>query len=277
MELPTKLKVSNFSVARNRVRKGEVLFIKGNEVSTLQKRNWLGHLALICLILVGTVFGWSALPKVQGEGLGNQPQRSIIISGIGELEVEPDLAIIHIGVETHQQTAQQAQEENSRIMHNILTELEQFGLEQKDIRTSRFDVQPQRQYDRRPEFPEIIGYQVVNEIAVTIRNLEDIGSILDTAVQAGANNINRVTFTLEDMENWQLQALDLAVQQAHEKAQAIAEALDVEIKGVLMVSDSSTLPRNSSPMIKMAAFEMNTPIQVGTVNISTQVEIQFEI
>ena len=100
------------------------------------------------MLLVSVLFGWTGWSRVQGAQDNPVPPRTILVQGEGEIEIEPDFALLYIGVETHQQNVQAAQKENNELMNNVLTELGKLGVPSEDIRTSRFDVVPVRQYDR---------------------------------------------------------------------------------------------------------------------------------
>jgi uncharacterized protein YggE len=233
----------------------------------LQSTNWLGRMALLSLILLLLLFGWSSRPVVRGQATD---VRQIIVTGQAQLEVEPDGAMIRLGVETHHSVAQEAQEENSRIMGRVLGELSRLGIPEDAVRTSRFEVQPQGQYG--PEYEGIVGYRVINEVTITTDELDAIGLILDTAVKAGANTISSIELTVEDVPDWELQALDLAVQKAHEKGEAIANALGIEIKGIHSVADHSQIQG-----VNFFVADGMAPIKLGPVVVTSQVEIQFEI
>ena len=256
------------------VLKGEVFW--GGEVK-LMRQKWLGRITLLCLLLVSVVFGWTGWSRVQGAQGDPVPPRTILVQGEGEIEMEPDVALLYVGVETHQPNVQAAQKENNELMNNVLTELGKLGVPSEDIRTSRFDVVPVRQYERRPEYPEIIGYRVTNELVITVKDLSMVGPILDTAVKAGANTVQNLVYSVQAADEWKLQALQKAVSDAKRKAETIAQALGLEIKGIANVTEQAGFQAFETRQAIMETGWSETPVSPRNVKFTARVNINFEI
>ena len=132
-------------------------------------------------------------------------------------------------------------------MNQVVTDLLKQGLQRSQIETSRFNVWPQYSYGRSGDEqpPEIIGYQVRNQITVTLDDPQRAGSIIDTALRAGANEVQNISYFLHDNNSVQAMALSQACINANKKANAIARALGIKIGAVISVRESSPLPRST--------------------------------
>ena len=110
---------------------------------------------------------------------------TITIEGRGEVMAAPDMAQINSGVTTQGASAREALDANTAAMAELIAELKAAGIEARDIQTSGFSVNPNYVYtDERDANgyslpPKINGYQVSNTVTVTVRELDDLGSILD--------------------------------------------------------------------------------------------------
>src|SRR5690606_7397850 len=115
-----------------------------------------------------------------------------------------DMATIMSGVTTQGATAREALDANTAAMSELIAALKDAGIEARDIQTSGFSVNPNYVYsDARDELgysmpPKINGYQVANSVTVVVRDLADLGSILDQSVTVGANTVNGVSFSVAD-------------------------------------------------------------------------------
>ena len=127
--------------------------------------------------------------------------RLFSLSGHGEVKAKPDMAVINVGVLTQAATAREALTQNTQSMEKIFASLKASGIEAKDIQTSNFMVNPRYQYDQNnAQPPRVIGYDVSNTVSVSVRKLDTLGTVLDTVVSEGSNQINGVMFARADDE-----------------------------------------------------------------------------
>ncbi|HQD40938.1 MAG TPA: SIMPL domain-containing protein, partial [Bacillota bacterium] len=207
----------------------------------------------------------------------------ITVTGTAERMVQPDLALIELGVETQGDTAQQAVAENAALMTKVKKALLDYGISEEDLATSAFSLMPQYHYPRDSE-PVLVGYKASNVLTITLRGkLDDVGKVLDLATSAGANKVQNVTFSVEKSQELQLELLAEAVTQGKEKAEAMAKAAGVKLGRLISMSDStsSIIPyrinlREDVSVLK-AASGYTTPIQPGLIRITAQVNLQFNI
>jgi uncharacterized protein YggE len=166
-----------------------------------------------------------------------QPEhvRSISVNGTGSITVTPDMAVVWVGVQTMAEDAQRAVDQNNDISAAIMAAVSELGVAANDVQTTNFSVWPDMRYDENGQITEI-HYMVNNTVQVTVRQLDLLGDVLSEAVEAGANSISGIQFDLADREAANAQALELAMANAHSRAEVFAGAADVEIGEVQSLS-----------------------------------------
>jgi uncharacterized protein YggE len=185
----------------------------------------------------------------------------------------PDQATIQLGVTTQATTAAAALTQNSTDTAAVIASVIALGVAEKDIQTSNFSVYPT--YDTSGT--RITGYQVSNSVTVTIRDLVKAGTLLDQVVQAGANNITGLNFSIADTSALVSEARIRAFDAAKAKAEAMAKAAGVELGEIISVTESSQNAQ-SYPMARVAMDAMaEAPIQAGTQDITVDVSIVYAL
>jgi uncharacterized protein YggE len=210
------------------------------------------------------------------------PQRSLNVSGMGTVIMMPDLAYINIGVHTEAPTAAEAVAANNTQTQQLVDALKVAGVAAKDIRTSNFSIYPNTQYD--PQTNEKLGttYVVDNTVYVTVRNLDSLGDLLDTAVKAGANNVNSIQFDVADKNPAMKQARDEAVKDAKAQALGLADAAGVSLGELQSISYNNSVP---TPVMEsfgkggggVAAADLAVPINPGTMTLTVTVGMTYGI
>lgn len=202
----------------------------------------------IGLVIVSLVLGYS-MTKERASPLGSMEEPIVItqrtelgtisVSGTGEKEVSPDKAEVNIKIETTGDTAEEAQAENRRIEKDVLSALRKAGVDDDDMETTSYYLNPRYRWDGREN--RIIGYTQYHILKVKTRKIDEVGDLIDTAVEAGANGVQNVNFglTQEKREEVNSEVLILAGGRALEKAEAIADGLGVGLGEVAKVSEAS--------------------------------------
>ena len=232
--------------------------------------------ALAATLLTLTLLAAPAAPAAAEER--SEPTPTISVSGSGQVEAVPDLARVTIGVITQARTAATALGDNNRRMAEIFAGMTELGIDKLDIQTSNFSVAPQRTRPKSgtPEPPQIVGYQVSNQVSVTIRDLARLGEVLDRLVRLGANNVHGIQFSVSDAEERLDEARQGAVKDARRKAAILAEAAGVKLGRVLAIREGGGF----MPQPMMAArMEMaaDVPIATGKQTLSVSVAVDFAI
>ncbi|MCH8009352.1 MAG: SIMPL domain-containing protein [Chloroflexi bacterium] len=163
----------------------------------------------------------------------------ISVSGIGSVFGEPDVAILTLGVEAQADSVGEARAKAAEAMDAMLTVLKDGGVEDSDIQTSRFSVEPR--YNFRDGEQELIGFFVNNLVTVKIRDIDETGTLIDDVVEAGGDltRVQNLRFTIDDPEELQQEARRLAMENAKSKAETLADAGGVELGAPRSISESS--------------------------------------
>ena len=226
-------------------------------------------------------------PGVAQAGVNTQqattdPNVGILVFGEGKVSVKPNLAIATIGVDITTASLSDATSQANAKMAAVIEKLKSFGIADKDIQTSNYNLFPITQQPRTPDgsgTPTITGYRVSNQVRVTIRKLEDLGKILDASVTAGANSIYGVSFGVDDLTPYQLQARAAAVKDAQDKAAQLAKSANIQLGPVLAISEGTQMPGpviSSNARLSLAAGG-EVPVQTGETQIVVNVNVRFGI
>ena len=219
----------------------------------------------------------SALPAYAG---------TISIEGRGEVRAAPDMATINSGVTTQGATAREALDANTAAMSELIDALKAAGIEARDIQTSGFSVNPNYVYsDARDDLgyslpPKINGYQVSNSVTVVVRDLEELGSILDQSVTVGANTVNGVSFSVADPSELLDQARRLAFADARGKADLYASIADATLGELESISERQDF-NGPQPYPMYARAEMSgaapVPVEAGEMSFAITVNVSWDL
>ena len=210
------------------------------------------------------------------------PPRTLSLTGVGEVRARPDTAMVRIGVMRRAVTAREALTASNAAMAEIIDYLRKTGIEPKDIQTVNFTVNPVYLYDsNNQQPPRITGYDVSNDLHVTIRKLDDLGTALDDAVSRGSNQVHGVQFTIAEPRPLQDQARKLAIADASAKAQLYSQAAAVALGPVLSISENIAQPPQpvylKAERMAAQAADGSVPVAEGEQAIEMQVNITWEI
>jgi len=227
------------------------------------------------LLVIGGIY-----PAFASE-LTNAQGPILVVTGTGQVEVQPDQAQITLAVMSSGKNLEQLQDQNSRTVNQVISSLLEKGLQRSQIETSSFSVWPQYSYGLSgvEKAPEIIGYQVRNQITVTLNDTKSAGSIIDTALKAGANEVQNISYFLSDRSSVEAAALNQACVNANKKANAIARALGIKIGAIISVKESSPTAEIYPVRVYdgVAAAGEAVPIQPGDVTVYGTVTITYQI
>lgn len=201
------------------------------------------------------------------------------VVGASEVQVQPDMATIQVGVSTQADTAAAAMAENSKQQQTVIDLLKQGGIEDRDLQTSGLNLSPVMDYPRDNSAPKVTGYAVQNVVSVRVRDLTKLGALLDQLVQNGANEINSINFLKEDTTDAQAQARVEATKSAQNIAAQLADASGMKLGPLISLSDTTNTVGEPRPMMMMAAAKQaaDVPIQAGEVAIAATVNATFAL
>ena len=204
-----------------------------------------------------------------------QQRRVMTVTGVGNLSVAPDTAQIQLEVRTENKQLNQAQKENAYEMNQVIDSLLKLGIAKEDIQTVSYNITPQYDYiDGKQVFR---GYEVTNAINVKIADIDQVGNVIDVAVQNGANGVSTIRFTVEDEQTDYQKALSLALNDALLKAQTIAETMQVQLDPTpIKIVEERRAESGTPRMFSAKEMSGSTPIEQGQIMIKATVTVQFQ-
>lgn len=228
-------------------------------------------------------------------GQETQP-RSVTVEGFGTASAEPDIAHVQLGVEIINADAQQAIQESNQRMSAVIEAVKEMDVEDKDIQTTRYNISVQQPPEKaRPmmEAPEPaqpteeeqpapeLRYRVNNRVRVTLRDLSQVGQLLQNALDAGANTVDNVNFSIENPEALQQEARDRAIADAKDKAEQLAAGFDAAIGPVRQITERGgrgvVAERVALETEAAQAAGGRVPIAGGEVSVSVDIQAIFEL
>lgn len=202
---------------------------------------------------------------------------SITVVGSGKTAAQPDQGEINVGVVTQRPAAVDAMSENSAAVRRVMQRLSELGVVQKDIRTNNLNLNPvYARPGKAEEKPRIVGYEVTNQVHITVRDLERMGTILDAVVREGANRLNGVSFAVADPTSLLDEARTKAIQDAQRKAELYAAATAVTLGEVLSVQEvPPQLPRPE--YFRLAQAQDSVAISPGQMEFQVNITVIYRI
>ena len=247
-------------------------------------------LATLAAILIVSTAVFASLEMSQKEAYGQQVpvvypsrERTVYSTGSATDSVMPDLVTVQFGVDTENKTAQDAISSNSQMMNIVVSAVQNIGISKDELSTAGFSIYPVYE-DSGPD-PKtgihkniLTGYRASNTLYVKSSKLSMAGTIIDTAVAAGANRVDNISFSLspEKQQTIQDDLLGKAVLNAKSRAEKAIDPLGQKIIGVKMVSLSES---NVQPPVYYGASlaEKSTPIFTSNQQVTTTVNVTFLI
>ena len=209
------------------------------------------------------------------------PARTMSVNGSGQVFLAPDIAYINIGVHTENPTAAESVAQNKDQTQKVIDTLKGAGIDPKDITTTNFSIWSNTQYGPDGQ-PTGTTYVVDNTVSVTVRKLDNLGDLLDSAVTSGANNINSIQFDIADKTAALKEARGEAIKNAKSQAQELADAAGVTLGQIQSISFSDTLPVPYTNTFGKGgggavAESAAVPIQPGQLSLTVTVNITYDI
>jgi len=203
----------------------------------------------------------------------------VIVTGEGDVAVAPDHAQITGGVTIRAKSVKEATDANSKVMAAVTAALLEAGIEQKDIQTSRFSIQPVYAPQGPSTEPKLSGYSVSNQVRVKIRQIGKIGEILDRLIAAGATDLGNIAFLVSNPSQALDQAREVAIADARRKAEIYTHASGLRLGQVKwIIEDGGVVP--PIPMRAQAgsaAMAAPVPIATGEDTLRVKITVGFEI
>jgi uncharacterized protein YggE len=260
------------------------------------RRTSLGLIAAVVALVFAVAAATLSVVAVSGRtqtvtvASPNAERRTVSVTGTGIATLAPDLARFSVGVFEQGKTLTEVQGTVASKTNAILDALRKNGVDtDKDVKTTQYSVAPQFDYPQN-RAPVLNGYRVQNSLTVTVRdinkpaNANKVGTLLDAAVQAGANLVGNVVFTLADPEAANATARAEAMKNAQTKANALVSGTGAKLGHVVSVSDQTNspgAPKDVQPMPAAApasaASAPPTQIQPGDTSVTITVNVTYAL
>lgn len=229
-------------------------------------------------VLAGALAPARGYPVVTGAASDQPPEHTISVVGSGKVVVVPDMATIRLGISIEKPTAKAARDAAATSMTAIVAAIRKLGIDDKDIKTSVVSLGPVYDYPQNGT-PKVRGYQLQNQITVTVRRLDAMSDVIDNAVAAGANSVDGISFDVADRAAAEASAREAAVRDAKAKADTLAAGVGVRITGVASMSESVSTPVWYGETFAGAAApkDSSTPVLPGSTDVVITVQVAFLI
>jgi uncharacterized protein len=208
------------------------------------------------------------------------------VEGSGEVTAVPETALLNLGVNKQASSVEQAQTQVNEVVNQITTEMKALGVEEKNIKTVNYSVNPN--YDYTGGTQKINGYMVNADVQVKIKPVDKANQAIDAATKAGATNVGNVQFVLDDEKRTELeeQARKEAIEKAKAKAESIARASGIRLGRIVDVQENGT-SGNQPPMPMRAEFSKDaagaggesipaTELNPGENKVTMTVSLSYE-
>lgn len=244
-------------------------------------------LGVVAIFIIGAaIYNFQSLP-------GNTPHE-ISVTGQGKAYAKPDVAIMSFGVTTEAAKSQDAVTQNTEKMNAVIKAIKDQGVEDKDIQTTLYSLNPVYGYDKavapmatEPSMPavypvpgtgtpRITGYSLQQQVQVKMRNFDKINVIIDQATAQGANSVGSLQFTVDDIEKIREEARSEAINEAKAKAKALSKQSGLWLGRLVNVSEGYNAPMPYATM-QDKAVGSGPEIQAGQLQIDANVTLTYRV
>lgn len=226
---------------------------------------------LVTAIVLSTGF----TPSAAGQ---DDMKNLISVSGTAKVSVEPDMAKVSFGVQTEHQDSSVAQDQNTERMNQVIAAVKKLGIAKKDMVTTQYNVYPRHDYDNNGKITRT--YYIVNhQLQVVVNDINQVGMLIKSASDAGANQFSDIQFMISNEEEVYQEMLEKAVKNAKGKASAIARGLGKTLGQAVSVSEQSSggvRTYAAAVGMELAKTSPSAPIQGGEISISASVQVEYQ-
>lgn len=240
-----------------------------------------GLIAIFLLILSVAVGLWAWNLSKAHYYIGKNPdiQRTISITGEGKVTAIPDIALVSLGLKTEKKKVSDAQAENSKTMNSLIAQLKGLDIAKEDIKTTNYSIYPA--YDWIEGRQILRGYIVSQDIQVKIRQADNVDEVLQIAGDLNLNQIGGLNFDIDEPEKYRQEARIKALENAKEKADALAKVMGVKLGKVISFNESEGYVPQPYPMYARSeaiggAAEAPT-VETGSQEITIMATVSYEL
>jgi uncharacterized protein len=209
--------------------------------------------------------------------------RTVSVQGQGEVQAEPDRAFITLGVESRKLKLEEARGDVARAVDAVLKLTRDLKIDQKLVRSTRVNVQPEYNWDNNARERNLIGYFVSRQIEIELRDLEKLGQLLERATDLGVNQLGDPRLDSSKRRELEREALAKAVEDARANADTVAKASGGKLGSARTISASSGFVPPPMPMARMKvamaaeAADASQSYQSGQMSFTGTVQIEYDL
>lgn len=259
------------------------------------KQKQLATVSMIFLIILSiSVLSWGYYNYRQAQNIIN-PERVVSFSAEGKVVAKPDVAKIVISVITQGEKAETVQTENNEKMQEVISFVKEQGVTEDDIKTTRYSLNPQYDYDwchegvetayHRSCPPKIVGYQLDQGVEVKMRDFEKINTIIGGLSDKGVNKISNVSFEIDDPEAYRNEARIQALNKIEERARLLSQETSIRLGRIVTISEGqfnypiyrSALDMEKAMVGSPEEIMPSAPIESGTEEVSITLSVTYEL
>lgn len=208
--------------------------------------------------------------------------RTISVSGQGEIQAEPDRALVTLGIESRKLKMEDARAEVTKTVNAVLKLTRDLKIDEKYVRTTRVNIQPEYNWDANAKERNLIGYFVSRQIEVDLRDLDKLGQLLEKSFDAGVNQVGDPRLDSSKRRDLEREALAKAVADAKLNAEAVAKAAGARIGPPRTISANSGFSPPPMPMMKVQAMRAEASdaggsYQSGQMGFNGTVQVEYDL
>lgn len=211
-------------------------------------------------------------------------ERTISVTGEGLLRIVPDMATVRFGIVTRHKDPEEARSQNASAARITMNAVRDLGIDERKIRLDVLRLQAAREYNQSTRRYDEVGFEAIREVVVEVDDLDTLPTLVTRVVQGGANRLQGIEYGLNDRELVRNRALQLAVENARDKANLMAATLDVQRGAVLQINEQginipSPVRREmlATAMMKDAAAPEPDAYAAGEMEVQANVHVIFEL
>jgi uncharacterized protein YggE len=220
-----------------------------------------------------------SIAAVQAQTAEQKPQVDgrVVVIGEGSITVSPNYAQITSGVTTDAKTVKEASDANTKLMNAVMQALLDFGIVQKDIQTSRFSIEPIYTSQSSSAPAKLSGFRVSNQVQAKVREISQVGEILDRMIKAGATDVGNIAFLVSEPQRAIDQAREDALADARRKAELYARAAGIRLGRVAWITETSNYMPVGPTSILAQRQEKPVLIEPGEQTLRANITVGFDI
>ncbi len=222
------------------------------------------------------------MPAIQKFGESFAPAHTLSVTAEGKTTVSPDIAEVSFSVVSQGANPEKLSSANNDKMSAVINNIKSNGVDEKDIKTTNYDLQPNYSYDKNTGRSYIYGYTLTQTVFVKVRDLKKVATVIAGVTPLGVNQMGNISFKVDDPDKVLGQAREDAFKKAKAKAMEMASANGASIGRVVSISENQNYPiayfeRSSAMGIGGAGASSAPTIEPGTQELKINVTVTYSL